>query len=242
MFSPSSFTASTPCDTADWACSTTPVATRFTRASGDVLRPPERFVDERLVDERFAVDFFAPPFVAAPRDAPRADDFFAAPRRAAPFFAPPFLAAPFRAPFFAPLFFADERLAPRLAPPRRAELLPALRLLPPFFFVAIAASPLPVGGSRVLREIVAVSARFGRMVASGDLAATSEATAFVVQPRDKLHARRVSILSRTRVVRVPSIQEYATTRTWSLASRPASGTTMLVASSTLAGRRVPAHH
>src|SRR5215218_7404929 len=121
MFSPSSFTASTPCDTADWACSTTPVATRFTRASGDVLRPPERFVDERLVDERFAVDFFAPPFLAAPFRAP---------------------------PFFAPLFFADERLAPRLAPPRRAEPLPALRLLPPFFFVAIAASPLPVGGSR----------------------------------------------------------------------------------------------
>ena len=50
--------------------------------------------------------------------------------------------------FFAPLFFADERLAPPLAPPRRAEPLPALRLLPPFFFVAIAASPLPVSGSR----------------------------------------------------------------------------------------------
>src|SRR5215211_3662689 len=102
LFSPSSFTASTPCDTADWACSTTPVATRFTRASGDVLRPPpERFVEERFADERFAVDLFAPRFVAAPRDAPRADDFFAAPRRAAPFFAAPFLAAPFRAPFFA---------------------------------------------------------------------------------------------------------------------------------------------
>ena len=38
MFSPSSFTASTPCVTADWACSTTPVATRFTRASGEDLR------------------------------------------------------------------------------------------------------------------------------------------------------------------------------------------------------------
>jgi hypothetical protein len=43
-------------------------------------------------------------------------------------------------------------LAPRLAPPRRAELLPALRLLPPFFFAAIAASPLPIGWLSVLRE------------------------------------------------------------------------------------------
>src|SRR6476659_5174535 len=123
MFSPSSFTASTPCVTADCACSTTPVATRFTRAIGDDFRAP------RLVDERLAEDFFAAPFLAAPR----AEDFFAAPLRAAPArFAPAFFAL-----FLAPPFLAA-RLAPRLAPPRRAELLPALRLLPPFFFAAIA--------------------------------------------------------------------------------------------------------
>jgi hypothetical protein len=87
------------------------------------------------------------------------------------------LAAPLRAL----LFFADERLAPRLAPPRRADdFLAALRLLPPFFFVAIAASPLPGWWLSVLREIVAVCARFGRMVASVAPAATSDATAYVV--------------------------------------------------------------
>src|SRR5436190_16799305 len=136
MFSPSSFTASTPCDTAVCACSTTPVATRFTRSRGDVLRPLERFAVERFADDFLAPPRLAPPRFAAPRDvAPRADDFFAALfLAAAPFFAAPFLAAPLRA-----LFFADERLAPRLAPPRRAEPLRALRLLPPFFFVAIAA-------------------------------------------------------------------------------------------------------
>src|SRR5215207_7274098 len=239
MFSPSSFTASTPCETAVCACSTTPVATRFTRASGDVLRPPP----VRFPVERFAVDFFAPPRFAAPREvAPRADDFFAELFLAALLFAPPFFAAPLRAPpFFAPLLL-DERLAPRLAPPRRAEPLPALRLLPPFFFVAIAASPLPVGGSRVLREIVAVCARFGRMVASGALAATSEATAFVVQPRDNCMRERAHPAPHACRTRRRRFRKYATTRTWSPASRPASGTTMLVASSTLAGRRVPAHH
>src|SRR3982750_884931 len=152
MFSPNSFTASTPCDTAVCACSTTPVATRFTRSKGDVLRPPP----ERLAVERFAADClaplrFAPPRFAAPRDvATRVEDFFAALfLAAAPFFAAPFLAAPLRAPlFFALLFFADERLAPRLALPRRAEPLRALRLLPPFFFVAIAALLCRVGGSR----------------------------------------------------------------------------------------------
>jgi hypothetical protein len=57
-------------------------------------------------------------------------------------------------------------------------------LLPPFFFVAIAASPLPVEWLSVLREIVAVCARFGRMVASGDPAATSKATALVMRAYD----------------------------------------------------------
>src|SRR5215217_5667927 len=186
MFSPSPFTASTPCETAVCACSTTPVATRFTRSSGEFFRPPpERLADERFAVERLAEDFLTALFFAPPRfAAPRADDFLAALFRADPFFAAPFFAAPLRAPpLFAPPFFADERLAPRLAPPRRAEPLPALRLLPPFFFVAIAAL-LAGWWLSVLREIVAVCARFGRMVASGDPAATSEATEFVVRPCD----------------------------------------------------------
>src|SRR5215207_8873530 len=175
MFSPSSFTASTPCETAVCACSTTPVATRFTRASGDVLRPPP----VRFPVERFAVDFFAPPRFAAPREvAPRADDFFGELFLAALLFAPPFFAAPLRAPpFFAPLLL-DERLAPRLAPPRRAEPLPALRLLPPFFFVAIAASPLPVGW---LSSAARDRGRERKIRAHGRVrrsVATSEATAF----------------------------------------------------------------
>src|SRR5947209_2070232 len=100
MFSPSSLSASAPEETADWACSTTPVATRFTRSSGeadarrvlvvflalDFLAPP-RGEDARLADDFFALDLRAPPFLAAAREAEpvvfRAVDFFTA-----DFFAP----------------------------------------------------------------------------------------------------------------------------------------------------------
>jgi hypothetical protein len=185
MFSPSSFTASTPDDIADCACSTTPVATRLTRSSADVERfprPVERFAaepfavdfreDDRFVVERLVVDDrvdddrvddrLAPRFAAAPRET----DFVALRFRAAAF-----RVLLFRAPFFAAPErelprFADERLAPRRAPPRRAELPPALRLLPPLFFIAIAASPLPVCGLSVLRDIVDPCASFGRIFAS----------------------------------------------------------------------------
>lgn len=185
MFSPSSFTASTPEDIADCACSTTPVATRFTRSSADferLVRPVDRFaaepfaVDFREEDcfvvERLVVDDrvdervderLAPRFAAAPRDA----DFVALRLRVAAFRAPAFRAPFFAAPERELPRFADERLAPRRAPLRRAELPPALRLLPPLFFIAIAASPLPVCGLSVLRDIVDPCASFGRILAPG---------------------------------------------------------------------------
>jgi hypothetical protein len=196
MFSPSSFTASTPDDTADCACSTTPVATRFTRSSADFERLVDRFVvepfaddlreDDRFMAERLVVDDrvddrLAPRFAAAPREA----DFVAPRVRAAAFRAPPFRAPFFAAPERALPRFADERFAPRRAPPRRAELPPALRLLPPLFFIAIAASPLPVCGLSVLRDIVDPSASFGRIVAPR--AATRR-----IGARCMSHARRVA--------------------------------------------------
>src|SRR5688572_9431450 len=232
MFSPKSFTASTPCETAVCACSTTPVATRFTRASGDALRPPP----ERFAAERFAVDFFAPPRFAAPREAePRADDFFAEVFLAAPRFAPP---------FFAALFLADERLAPRLAPPRRAEPLPALRLLPPFFFVAIAASPLPVGGSRCCARSWPCAQDSGAWSRPAilpprvkQLRSSCERATSSREARDGRHlVSCVSSGTRRRRSR------NATPSTWSLASQPASGTTMWVASPMLARRRAATHH
>jgi hypothetical protein len=120
-----------------------------------------RVVDRFMVDDRADDDRLAPRFGAAPREA----DFVAPPLRAAAFRAPPCRAPFFAAPAREPPRFADERLAPRRAPPPRAELPPALRLLPPLFFIAIAASPLPVCGLSVLRDIVDPCASFGRIVA-----------------------------------------------------------------------------
>ena len=85
-------------------------------------------------------------------------------------------------------------------------------------------------------------ARFGRMVASVDPAVTSAATACVVRSRDV--AARTACASPCRCVRPSGAcrrrSGTAMTGTWRLATQPASGATIRIASPTLAGRRAAA--
>ena len=87
-------------------------------------------------------------------------------------------------------------------------------------------------------------ARFGRMVASVGPAVTSAATACVVRSRDV--AARTACASPRRCVRPSGARRRrsgtATTGTWRLATQPASGAAIRIASPMLAGRRVAAPH
>jgi len=154
--------------TAFCACSTTSLATRFTRDA-----PPRRELLFFAAPDREPLELDAPRFIplffALPRfivERPLPPFFavlFLAPLRFdALFLAPPFFAALFFAPpFFAALFLAPERLL--IAGPRRVLFFPALRFVPrPDFFVAIAASPPPevivgavdaVGAARIVRRV-----------------------------------------------------------------------------------------
>ena len=182
--------------------------------------------------------FFAPPrFAAARLITRRTANFFATLLLAAFFFAAPFLAAPLRArrpssPTSAWRHAWRHRGAPSLL--RSASLAAAL-LLRCHRCVSSAGWWLSV-----LREIVAVCARFGRMVASVDPAVTSAATACVVRSRDV--AARTACASPRRCVRPSGARRRrsgtATTGTWSLATQPASGAAIRIASPMLAGRRV----
>ena len=165
MFSPSSFTASTPCVTADCACSTTPVATRFTRASGDDFARSacERFGDERLADGLLHAAFFAAPFLTA--------------LRAAAFFAAPFArgSGSLRAGLLRALLGAAllrrRALGATLGATAARRALASASLAAAFLLrchrCVSSAGWLALGAARVVN----VCARFGRTVASGDPAA-----------------------------------------------------------------------
>lgn len=192
MFSPKSRIASAPETIADCACSTTPVATRFTRVTGeppDRDRPPperrpvlERFVPAELPDRFVPFLALVPPPLPVRRPLPlervldaepprrlvldvepvlrvlfRALLFFAAPPRVALLLEERFDALvpeDFRAPLFLrdELFEAPFRAPPRAEPRDDDRFFPALRFVPPDFFAAIAASPVPSGVAVVLRE------------------------------------------------------------------------------------------
>ena len=87
-------------------------------------------------------------------------------------------------------------------------------------------------------------ARFGRMVASVGPAVTSAATACVVRSRDA--AARTACASPCRCVRPSGAcrrrSGTAMTGTWWLATQPASGAAIRIASPMLAGRRVATQH
>ncbi|MEP6992475.1 MAG: hypothetical protein ABJA80_16195 [bacterium] len=139
---------------------------------GALLRAGDFFAGDFFAADFFAGDFLAALRVAAPFLA-EVDRFFAADLRvAAPFLAEverfaaffafvtaPFLAALERlAAFFAERFFAAAFLAPlRFA----GDFFAALRFVPrPFFFAAIAASPLPESGRRYCANHIDVAGKF----------------------------------------------------------------------------------